>query len=140
MDQGHDRAEIFGQDVALNLISFGHYCTPIDKTENIPVEAVCAVKLGNISEAERQNVLLKLHGQFAHPSKRRRIALLKDAGVWDGDYLDILITIAENYQLCKCYTKPPHRPLVSLTMVHEFIQKFAMDLKRMEGAQDSAHD
>ena len=81
MDQGHDRAEIVGQDVALNLISSGHYCTPIDKTENILVEAVCAVKLYNISEAERQNVLLKLHRQLAHPSKRGLMALLKDAGV-----------------------------------------------------------
>ena len=106
MDQGHDSAEIFGQDVALNLISSGHNCTPIDKTENIPVEVVCAVKLDNISEAERQNVLLKLHRQFAHPSKRRLIALLKGAGVWDGDYLDILTTIAENCQLCKFILKP----------------------------------
>ena len=81
MDQGHDRAEIFGQDARLNLISSGHYRPPNDKTENIPVEAVCAVKLDNISEAKRQNVLLKLHRLFAQLCKRRLIALLKDAGV-----------------------------------------------------------
>ena len=60
MDLEHDRAEIFGQDVALNLTTSGHYCIPIDKTEKIPVETVCAVKLDDISEAERHKVLLKL--------------------------------------------------------------------------------
>ena len=54
MDLEHDRAEIFGQDAALNLTSFGHYCIPIDKTEKGQVETVCAVKLDDISEAERR--------------------------------------------------------------------------------------
>ena len=55
MDLEHDRAEIFGQDAALNLTSSGHYCIPIDKTEKGQVETVCAVKLDDISEAERRN-------------------------------------------------------------------------------------
>ena len=78
MDLEYDRAEIFGQDVALNLTSSGHNCIPIDK---IPVETVCSVKLDDVDEAERHKILLKLHRQFAHPLKRRLMALLKDAGV-----------------------------------------------------------
>ena len=89
MDLEHDRAEIFGQDVALNLTSSGHYCIPIDKTEKIPVETVCAVNFDDIGENERYKILLKLHRQFAHPSKRRLVALLKDAGVWKDDYLEV---------------------------------------------------
>ena len=74
MDLEHDRAEIFGQDVALNVTSSGHYCIPIHKTEKIPVETVCAVKLDDISENERYKILLKPHRQFAHPSNRKLVA------------------------------------------------------------------
>ena len=81
MDLEYDRAEIFGQDVALNLTSSGHYCIPTDKNEKIPVETVCSVKPDDVDEVERHKILLKLHRQFAHPSKRRLMALLKDAGV-----------------------------------------------------------
>ena len=90
MDLEHDRAEIFGQDVILNLTSSGHYCIPIDKTEKIPVETACAVNLDDIGEDERYRILLKLHRQLAHPSKKRLVAFLKDAGVWKADYLEVL--------------------------------------------------
>ena len=133
MDLNYDRAEIFGQDVALNLTLSGHYCIPIDKNEKIPVETVCSVKLDDVDEAERHKILLKLHRQFAHPSKRRLMALLKDAGVWNNVYLNILSTIEENCQLCKSYTKNPPRPVVSLPMAHEFNEKVAMDLKQWKG-------
>ena len=105
MDLEYDRAELFGQDVALNLTSSGHYCIPIDKNEKISVETVCSVKLDDVDKVERHKILLKLHRRFAHPSKRRLMALLKDAGVWKIDYLDILSTIEKNCQLCKSYTK-----------------------------------
>ena len=52
MDLEYDSAEIFGQDVALNLTSSGHNCIPIDKNEKIPVETVCSVKLDDVDEAE----------------------------------------------------------------------------------------
>ena len=71
----HDRSEIFGQDVALNLTSSGHYCIPTDKTETISVKTVCAVQQDDIDEKERYKILLKLHRQFAHPSQRRLIVL-----------------------------------------------------------------
>ena len=76
-----------------------------------------------------------------HPtSKRRLMALLKDASVWKNDYLDILSTIEENCQLCKSYTKTPPRPVVSLPMAHEFNEKVAMESETVEGALDSAYD
>ena len=99
----------------------------------MPVETVSSVKLDDVDEAERHEILLKLHRQFAHPSKRRLMALLKDAGVWKNDYLDILLTIEENCQLCKSYTKTPPLPVVSLPMAHEYNEKVAMDLKQLKG-------
>ena len=48
-----DRAEIFGRDVALNFTSSGHYCIPIDKTQDIPFESVCAVHVDATDKKER---------------------------------------------------------------------------------------
>ncbi|CAC5390514.1 unnamed protein product [Mytilus coruscus] len=81
MDLENDTAEIFGQHISLNLTSSGHYCIPIDKTEEIPVADVCAVRLEELDSKKRYATLLKLHRQFAHPPMKRLIALLKDAGV-----------------------------------------------------------
>ena len=78
MDLENDTATIMGKGVALNLTTSGRYCIPIDKTEEVPVETVCAVR----NKQDRYKTLLKLHRQFAHPPKKRLIALLKYAGVW----------------------------------------------------------
>ena len=82
MDLENDTATIMGKEVALNLTTSGHYCIPIDKSEEVSVENVCAVNLEILSKQDRIKTLLKLHRQFAHPPKNRLIALLKDADVW----------------------------------------------------------
>ena len=41
LDLETDTAVIMGKEVALNLTSSGHYCIPIDKSEEVPVECVC---------------------------------------------------------------------------------------------------
>ena len=58
MDLENDSATIFGKDIALNLTTSGHYCIPIDRTENIAVEEVFSVKL---EEIERVNEILERH-------------------------------------------------------------------------------
>ena len=40
MDMENDTANIFGKDVFLNLTTSGHYCIPVDRMEEIPVEEV----------------------------------------------------------------------------------------------------
>ena len=52
---------IMGKGAALNLTISGHYCIPIDKTEEVPVEIVCAVRLQELNKQDRYNTLLKLH-------------------------------------------------------------------------------
>ena len=80
MDLVNDTATIMGKEVALNLTTSGHYCIPIGKPEEVPVENVCAVNLDILSKQDRIKTLLKLHRQFAHPPKNRLIALLNSAG------------------------------------------------------------
>ena len=52
------------KEVALNLTTSGHYCIPIDKSEEVPVEKACAVNLDILSKQDRIKTLLKLHRQF----------------------------------------------------------------------------
>ena len=80
LDLETDTAVIMGKEEALNLTSSGHYCIPIDKSEEVPVESVSAVNLDVLNRKDRYKTLLKLHRQFAHPPMKRLIALLKDAG------------------------------------------------------------
>ena len=79
MDLENDTATIMGEEVALYLTTSGHYCIPIDKSEKVPVESVCVVKLDALNRQDRFKTLLKLHRQFARPRKNRLIALLKNA-------------------------------------------------------------
>ena len=130
MDLENDTATIMGRGVALNLTSSGHYCIPIDKTEEVPVEDVCAVWLQELTRQERYKILLKLHRQFAHPPKKRLIALLKDAKVWQEQYEEDMVQIEEKCELCKIYAKTPSRPVVGLPMATKFNEKVAMDLKQ----------
>ena len=60
MDLESDTVTILGKTVALHLTSSGHYCIPIDKNENIPVENVCADNLEEPDVKKRREILLKL--------------------------------------------------------------------------------
>ena len=133
MDLENDTATIMGQEVALNLTTSGHYCIPIDKSVEVLVEKVFAVKLDNLNTQERYKTLLKLHRQFAHPPTKRLAALLKDAGIWKVDYEKDLDQIKNRCELCKVYAKTPSRPVVGMPMASKFNEKVAMDLKQWNG-------
>ena len=133
MDLENDTATIMGKEVALNLTTSGHYCIPIDKSEEVPVENVCAVNLEILSKQDRIKTLLKLHRQFAHPPKNRLIALLKDADIWKEEYEEIIEQINEECELCKIYAKTLSRPVVGMPMASKFNEKVAMDLKLWNG-------
>ena len=79
---------------------------------------------------EQKSALLKLHQQFAHPPKKRLVALLKDAGGWREEYDDHLLEIQSKCELCKVYAVTPPRPVVSMPMAKELNEKVAMDLKQ----------
>lgn len=125
LDTVTDSAEIFGQSVALNLTSSGHYCVPITREE----ESACVVNLEMLSDNERCKQITKLHRQFAHPPARKLVALMKDAGVWRDEFASDLEEIQQNCAMCKMYAVTPPRPVVAFPMASEFNEKVAMDLK-----------
>ena len=127
MDLENDSAKIFGEDIALNLTTSGHYCIPIDRTENIAVEEVLSVKLEEIGRQDKLKTLLKLHRQFAHPHARKLKSLLQDANIWRDDYKDLLEEIDRKCDLCKRYAKTPARPVVGMPMATQFNEKVAVD-------------
>ena len=134
MDLENDTATIMGKEVALNLTMSGHYCIPIDKSEESPGwECVCAVKLDALNWQDRFKTLLKLHIQFVLPRKNRLTALLKDAGVWREYFEETLAQTDEKCELCKIYSKTPSRPVVGMPMASKFNEKVAMDLKQWNG-------
>ena len=133
MDLENDSAKIFGKDIALNLTTSGHYCIPIDRTENIAVEEVLSVKLEEMGRQEKLKTLLKLHRQFAHPHARKLKSLLQDANIWRDVYKDLLEEIDRKCDLCKRYAKTPARPIVGMPMATQFNEKVAMDLKQWNG-------
>lgn len=133
MDMENDTANIFGKDIALNLTTSGHYCIPVDRAEEIPVEDVCSVKLEEMDNKDRYKTLVKLHRQFAHPPLQKLKALLKDAGLWKDDYRDQLEEIDRKCDLCKRYAKTPARPVVGMPMASHFNETVAMDLKQWNG-------
>ena len=47
----------FGKDVALDLTLSGHYCIPIDRAEQIPVEEVFSIKLEGTEREDRYKIL-----------------------------------------------------------------------------------
>ena len=53
-------ATIFGKDVALNLITSGHYCIPIYRTEKMAVKGLFSVKLDDMDRKEKYKTLNKL--------------------------------------------------------------------------------
>ena len=133
MDLENDSATIFGKDIALNRTTSGHYCIPIDRTENIAVEEVFSVKLEEMGRQDKVKTLLKLHRQFAHPRPRKLKSLLQDADIWRDDYQDLLEEIDRKCELCKRYSKTPARPVVGMPMATQFNEKVAMDLKQWKG-------
>ena len=125
-----DTAEILGKEVCLNHTSSGHYCVPLDKVNEVNVEEVYAVNINTIDKREQRKTLTKLHRQFAHPSAKKFVGLLKDGGVWSSDLQEEIDAIYKSCNLCRVYSKTPARPAVALPMASDFNEKVCMDLNQ----------
>ena len=132
LDLENDSAEVLGKTVALDISASGHYCLPIDRSQELPVEEVFAVKLDELNDQELHKSLLKLHKQFAHPSSEKLRSLLKNADVWDSKYESILQDIRDKCEICKRYSVTPPRPVVSMPMASEFNERVCIDLKKWQ--------
>ena len=54
---------------------------------------------------------------------------MKDAGIVDNEYLELVDDISLKCDVCKKYKKTPSRPIVSIPLARDFNECVAMDLK-----------
>ena len=128
LDLENGSASIFGKDVQLQCTSSGHYFVPIDQI-NVNVADTTSALIAIRQSTGKDDIIEKLHKQFAHPSAKRLKSLLKDAGGYTEEHLECVDRVTDNCNVCKRYKKTPARPVVSLSLATEFNEAVAMDLK-----------
>ena len=72
---------------------------------------------------------LKLHKQFAHPSKEKMLRLIKVAGIRDVELEEEIRKLEETCETCIKFKRSPCRPVVSMLMANHFNDMISMDLK-----------
>ncbi len=130
MDLENDKASFFGREIDLQCTSSGHYCVPLQYSK-VPVDQTFEVlySVDGQTKQEKKKTVQKLHKQFAHPSGRRLLLLLQDAGIQDQVCLDLVDEVTSECDVCLKFKKTPPKPVVGLPLATEFNEVVAMDLK-----------
>lgn len=128
---GDDHIDWKGGEIkALKITSTGHYAIPINKGQNFEGERnFMKYVLYTYGNENPKRKALKLHKQFAHPSKEKLLKLIKDAGIRDVELENEIRNIAETCETCIKFKRTPCRPVVSVPMAQHFNEMVSMDLK-----------
>ena len=115
-DLKKDKAVMFEEPDELEFTSSGQYYVKLlnqDIHSKVPEEEVLTVTT-NMSSADKQKMVGKLHKQFGHASVDRLTRLLKRAGTTDTETLGLLQVVVENCEICAKHRKPIFKPVVFL--------------------------
>ena len=83
---------------------------------------------------DRQKIAQKLHTQFVNPPASKLIKLIEEGELKDDEALKSEIkNISEICEICNIYDRSNSRPVAGLSMVTEFNQILAVDLKEFKG-------
>ena len=131
IDLKTDSAIILGKHVDLSCTASGHYCIPISdfKGGNQHIHQVLMMEGNCTAWKDIEKQVMKLHKQFGHPSSRKLIQLMKDAGIMNEHYFQLVNQISETCDICQKFKRSPSKPVVSMPMAREFNETVAMDLK-----------
>ena len=128
IDTGNHQITSNGNVFPLDINFQGHYELSVlpNKTEEIYI----ADK--NNTNTMKQ-MAIKLHRQFAHPSKERLIKLLKQSQLYDSSFYKVVEEITDNCQFCLNYKAPKLKPIVAFPKAsdYQFNQVVSMDLKEI---------
>ena len=101
--------------IPLSCTLSGHYYIPITRSlpdkrkfKHIPL----IKEISSKNTAEKIKIATKLHRQFSHPSSKKLCDLVKNAGVTDPEFIKILQTLPNSYELCIHYKKTERKPIV----------------------------
>lgn len=129
LDLENDTAVIHGKRVKLKCTSSGHYCLLLrDEKQVWKRNEEIMLTLGH-DEKEKKKKIEKLHQQFGHPTSKKLIQVLKDAGVDDEMCFGHAEVVSNSCEICVKFKKTPSRPIVSVNMAKEFNEVVALDLK-----------
>ena len=78
---------------------------------------------------EKEELVIKLHKQFAHPSAKHLKPLLEDVRIYDSDCQKVSDKLQETCDVCLKFKRTPSRPIVSLPLATNFNEVVVMDLK-----------
>lgn len=119
-----------GEIKTLKVTSTGHYAMAINKCQNFEGERdFMTYVLYSCGVKDSKKKALKLHKQFAHPSKEKLLKLIKDAGIRDFELEKEIGKLEETCETCIKFKRTPCRPVVSVPMAKHFNDIVSMDLK-----------
>ena len=136
----NDTVTMFGEEQKVEVTRSGHYAIPLNDSKKVlkKIDAKANLKINLIAEQElmkdKEKTALKLHSQFAHPTKGKLLKLVERAGLGgDQDLREAIEKISSQCKICLEYRKPTPPPAVGLPHALEFNETVAMDLKFFKG-------
>ena len=115
-----------GKTFPLGINSAGHYeISVLSGAER------CLIAISGQSKEDREKMAIKLHRQFAHPSKERLIRLVKQSQQYDRELCKTIENVTDACTFCRKYKQQKPRPIVSFPKSEQFNGVVCMDLKEV---------
>ena len=130
-----DRVSIFGKEIKLPCTSSGHYFVNLAPLacDGAPTEVLFVKGIRSKNGAEKGKIALKIHKQFSHPSSEKLLSLVKNAGVKDKEFLQLVKDVPSQCEVCQRFKKAKPKPIVGMPLASTFNELVAMDIKEIKG-------
>ena len=124
----------FGNKQDLICTESGHYAIPLTEALNTSSNEIHTILFTNknSNNQDHSTIARKLHQQFAHPSAKRLIDLIKTSGCDDNELFKAIQNVSQICDTCKRYKKAPPKPSVTFPLATQFNETVALDLKIYE--------
>ena len=136
-DYENDCISLFGTKQDMICTQSGHYAIPICSARNSNSSSLnefntVLYNFQNSTMKSNDETARKLHHQFAHPSSKRLINYIKNAGIDDSELFNCIENVTQSCNTCKRYKRPSPRPIVMFPLATQFNETVALDLKIYE--------
>ena len=137
IDFGNSLVKVYGQTLKLSYTSSGHPCLALtkflaaDDGENVRI-VLHTQHIKGLSRDEKMKKALQLHQKFGHATQDKLIKLVQESKEFDDEeFIEIIIKVCNECELCLRYKKAPPRPVVGLPLGSHFNDTVCMDLKEV---------
>ena len=133
LNTADDTISMLGEEINLIITSTGHYAVPISRNKAILEQEANINLISTLPNMSHDQIALKLHRQFAHPSPERLIKLIENSNYRNQKLNEKILEISADCDVCKKYKKRSPRPVVGMPLATQFNEVVAMDIKFIEG-------